>query len=233
MSQPTQYVYLLCAILFSIAVSWSAQHTEMWLTRPLCKAHVPLLRGNFRTGDLILFSSKPSVRTDVEKLVSGSQYTHVAMVFVDHASVPYLWECVRTGHRVRPVTAQMLVKNRCYWRRISRPLDGGALEWFIVQNQQQPYSFNMWRGVLRRWCTSLNLPHSTASPLYQPRFCSQLVADTYVHFGVLDFATSDNLSPRMVLPGDLSAKSKTQLPWQRGYSLSGEVELVAAHLPSE
>ena len=226
-----QYVYLLCAILFSIAVGWSAHHTEMWLTRPTCKSRVLLNRANFRTGDLILFSSKPSVRTDVEKLLCGSQYTHVAMVFVDHAQVPYLWECVRTGHRVRRVSAKMLVRDRCYWRRISRPLDSAALEWFILQNCDQPYSFNMWRGVVRRWCTSLNLPHSATSPLYQPRFCSQLVADTYAHFGALDFSTCDNLAPCMVLPGDFSAAAQTQLPWQNGYSLSGELELLLP--PSE
>lgn len=234
--QHQQYVYLLCAILFSIAVGWSAHHTELWLTRPSCKSRVPLNRASFRTGDLILFSSKPSLRTDVEKLLCGSHYTHVAMVFVDAARVPHLWECVRTGHRVRRLSARMLQKNRCYWRRISKPLDGAALEWFIMQNCDQPYSFNMWRGVMRRWCTSLNLPHSTASPhlvTQQPRFCSQLVADTYAHFGALDFSACDNLAPRMVLPGDFCAASHTTLPWQCGYSLSGELELLPPRPPFE
>jgi hypothetical protein len=165
--------------------------------------------------------------TDVEKLLCGSAYTHVGLIFVDAAAQPFVWDCTRWGHRIRPLWVA-LRGGTVMWRRLSKPVEGKALESFIVANINQPYSFNLWQGVARRWASWLHLPHlrSDASRgQVHSRFCSQLVAETLVHLGALDFSTS-NLSPHLIMPGDFAASRVGVLPWADGFSLSGEVELV-------
>ncbi len=224
-----EYIWLVCAILYMLAVGWGASHTEQWL-RPVKGCHQTRLHdAHFCTGDVLLWSSHWSLRTDVEKLLCGSQYTHVGMVFVDAAGVPFVWECLRGGHQVVPLHAVVTRRSRhqtCFWRRINRPLDGSRVEPFLRWNLDQPYSFDFWRGVVRRWCSSLHLPEAPHAELVHSRFCSQLVAETYAFLGVLDFSISVNLSPHLVLPGDFAASTTGKLPWVNGYGLSGEVELV-------
>lgn len=179
------------------------------------------------SGDLLLFSSHPTFRTDVEKLLCGSQFTHVALIFVDAGKQPFVWECLLSGHRLTAlstVMAKAANHQTIFWRRINRPLDGVQLETFIRQNLTHPYSFNLWRGVVRRWCSSLYLPDAPPSTA---RFCSQLVAETYEFLGALDFTHSSNLSPNLVLPGDFGVSRACTLPWVNRYCLGGEVELLS------
>lgn len=221
-----QYVYLLCAILYGVAISWSCSHAERWLRPPRCKPRVKLSDARFCTGDVLLWSMPPTLRTDMEKLVSGSQHTHVALVFVDASNCAFAWECVRSGHQVVRITPHFIQKHgTCFWRRISKPVNSKALEHFILHNMHQPYSFDMWRGVVRRWCSALHLPHSVdARALAKPRFCSELVADSLAAVGALDFTMCTDLSPITVLPHDFS--DACTLPWINGFGLSGEVTLL-------
>jgi hypothetical protein len=229
MHEDRQYIWLVCAILYMLAVGWGANHTEQWLRPVKGPLRRRLQDAHFCTGDVLLWSSHWSLRTDVEKLLCGSHFTHVGMVFVDAAGVPYVWECLRTGHQVVPLMHVVVRRSRkqtCFWRRINRPLEGARLEVFMRWNMTQPYSFDIWRGVVRRWCSSLHLPRAPHPDLVHSRFCSQLVAETYAFLDVLDFSNSVNLSPHLVLPGDFAAGNTAQLPWVNGYALSGEVELV-------
>jgi hypothetical protein len=221
-----QFIWLITAILYMIALGWAASHTEQWLELPRGRHKVTWQDAHVCTGDLLLFSSHPTLRTDVEKLLCGSQFTHVALIFVDAAGQPYVWECLLSGHRMSPlatVLAKAAPHQSIFWRRINRPLDGREFERFVRHNLAHPYSFNLWRGVVRRWCSSLYLPQAPAS---NARFCSQLVAETYECLGALDFTHSANLSPNLVLPGDFGAGRGFTLPWVNGYSLGGEVELL-------
>ena len=221
------FIWLTCAILYALCLGWGASHTEQWLSRPRVFSRTAVTDANFCSGDLLLWSTTGTLHTDVEKLLCGSQYTHVALVFVDAAGCPFLWDCVRAGHRTLPLIPY-LQKTRhrqtCFWRRINKPVDSVRMEEFIRLNKDQQYSFNMWQGVARRWYGFLNLPHSTRQPLIHSRFCSQLVAETYVFLGVLDFSWSD-LSPQLILPGDFAAVQSDKLPYTHGYSLGCEIEL--------
>ena len=225
-----QYVYLLCAILYGVALSWSCSHAERWLRSPQCKPQprLKLSDAHFCTGDVLLWSSPPTLRTDVEKLVCGSQHTHVALVFVDASGHAFAWECVRSGHQVVRITPHFVQKHgTCFWRRISKPVDSAALERFILQNMHQPYSFDLWRGVVRRWCSTLYLPQSVESRAFaKPRFCSELVADSLVAVGALDFTLCTDLTPVTVMPHDFSDSCTSALPWTHGFGLSGEVQLM-------
>jgi hypothetical protein len=178
------------------------------------------------SGDVLLFSSTPSFVGDVEKLMCGSPYTHVALVFVDAAGEPFVWDCTRFGHRVRPLSHAMHGNaGTVMWRRISKPVNSAAFETFIVQNMDEAYSFNLWQGVVRRWASWLHLPHTQPCRDQQSRFCSQLVAETLVYVGAMDFCAT-TLAPLLVMPGDFAMSRVDVLPWVHGYSLSGEVELV-------
>lgn len=226
-----QYIWLSCAILYMLALGWAATHTEQWLRPAKVKEKVRVQDARFCTGDVLLFSSHPSLRQDVAKLMCGSQFTHVALVFVDRAGEPFVWECLCSGHRVRrlhTVLTRASATHSCFWRRMNKPLDGRRFEQFMRLNLDQPYSFDIWRGVVRRWCSSLYLPRTPGQQLIHSRFCSQLVAETYAFLGVLDFTRSANLSPNLVLPGDFATGKSADLPWVRGYCLGGEIELVVS-----
>lgn len=219
----SHYVWLVSALLYAVLLAWAASHTERYLHQPQARMRLHFRDAHLCSGDILLWSSSPSWVTDVEKLFCGSPYTHVGMVFVDAAAQPYVWDCTRYGHRVRPLWVA-LNHSSVMWRRLSRPVDGAALERFIVANLAQAYSFNLWQAVVTRWASWLHLPHSRPQTHVQSRFCSQLVAETYAALGVLDFTTT-HLSPHLLMPGDLAASRAAVLPWVRGYSLSGEVEL--------
>lgn len=218
------YAWLITALLYAVLLAWAASHTERYLPAPTARIRMHCRDARVCSGDVLLWSSAPSWATDVEKLLCGSAYNHVGMVFVDAAGQAYVWDCTRHGHRVRSlwVTVQ---KGSVMWRRLSRPVDSAALERFILANLAQPYSFNLWQGVVTRWASWLHLPHSRPRTAVHSRFCSQLVAETYAALGILDFSTS-HVSPHLLMPGDFASCRPGVLPWARGYSLSGEVELV-------
>jgi hypothetical protein len=219
-----QYIYIICAVLYCIAVSLGASAAEMWLTPPRTALKASMCRVPVRSGDVVLWSSQYKLRTDVEKLLCGSKYTHVGLIFVDRAGTPWVWEAVVTGHRVQrlhTVLKKAQGRENVYLRKISTPLNPVALETYIRHNIQKPYSFNLWRAVIVRWCDSLHLPASSDN---SARFCSQLVADTYHHLGVLDFR-NESKETSHVLPGDFGSSRSDLLPWTRGYGLGPEIEL--------
>jgi hypothetical protein len=220
-----QYIYIICAVLYSIAVSFGASAAEQWLTPPRASLKAVMHKVPTRSGDVILWSSQYKLRTDMEKLVCGSKFTHVGMVFMDRGGVPWVWEAVVTGHRVQrlqTVLEKAAGREQVYLRKISIPLDSARLEAYIRSNIHNPYSFNMWRGVVLRWCESLHLPSMTKSG--GARFCSELVADTYQHMGVLDFR-NDLRDASYILPGDFGSSRSDLLPWVAGYGLGPEIQL--------
>lgn len=220
-----EYIILFCAVLYVLAVGVGTSCAFSWLAPPRAALRATLQSTTFCTGDILLWASLSKVRTDFEKLLSGSQYTHVSVVFVDAAGVPFVWESLVSGHRVRrldQVLAEWRFTDLCFLRKINRPLSSAACERFIRANLNTRYSFNMWRAVVNRWCASLQLPEWDSG---EARFCSQLVADTLAHLGALNF-TLAAAQPNLLLPGDFSVARSPRLPWTGGYSLGPEIQLV-------
>ena len=221
----TEYVYVMCAVLYAIAIGLGTSCVVHWLAPPRVRWRATLHSTKFCTGDILLWASLSKVRTDVEKLLSGSQYTHVSLVFVDKKGTPFVWESLVRGHRVRTladVLHEWAATDLCFLRKINKPLSGPAMERFIRANLDARYSFNMWRAVANRWCASLQLPEWDSG---EARFCSQLVADTLEHLGALDFRCS-HTCPRLLLPGDFSSQRSTALPWAHGYAHGPEIQIV-------
>jgi hypothetical protein len=228
MVSDTQYVYLVCALLYAVAVGWGATVAEEYLSPTESRRVALFPQVAFRTGDLLLWNSCFKLRTDLEKILCSSRFTHVSLVFVDRAGVPFVWETVgETGHRLcklAPLLRDSGSHMQCVLRKISVPLDSRAFEALARISIGQPYSFGFWKGVVRRWFPYLELPVSDKPSLTMPRFCSELVADTYRRFGVLDFAHRDT-SPALILPDDFAECRSTRLPWANGYSLGPEIQV--------
>lgn len=220
-----EYVYVLCAVMYAVAIGIGTSCVVHWLSPPRTRTRGTLESTTFRTGDILLWASLSKLRTDLEKLISGSQYTHVSVVFVDRANQPYVWESLVSGHRVRAlrdVLREWSHTDLCFLRKINMPLSGRQMETFIRANLQTRYSFNMWRAVVNRWCASLQLPEWDSG---EARFCSQLVADTLEHLGALDFRCS-HTCPRLLLPGDFSSQRSSALPWAPGIAYGPEIQIV-------
>lgn len=181
---------------------------------------------SFRTGDLLLWSTCFKLRTDIEKIICSSRFTHVSLVFVDAAGVPFVWETMgETGHRLcklHPLLKGCGDRIQCVLRKINKPLDSKAFEALVRAALGKPYSFGFWKGVVHRW--GIQLPIEEKPSLSSPRFCSELVAETYQRFGVLDFSHHFK-TPTLVLPGDFSVQRDSGLPWVNDYALGPEIEL--------
>jgi hypothetical protein len=179
-----------------------------------------------RTGDLLLWNSCFKLRTDIEKILCSSKFTHVSIIFVDKAGEPFVWETIgETGHRMcrlGPLLRDSGAHMQCVLRKINKPLDPRAFEALVRMALGQPYSFGFWKGVVHRW--GVQLPVSDKPSLLVPRFCSELVAETYQRFGVLDFEHHAK-TPSLVLPGDFANDRDGEMPWANGYALGPEIEL--------
>lgn len=221
----SEYVILFCAVLYVLSVGVGASCAFTWLTPPRASLKATLQSTTFCSGDILLWASLSRVRTDLEKVLTGSQYTHVSLIFVDRGGVPFVWESLVSGHRVRrldKVLKEWRFTDLCFVRKVNKPVNSAALERFIRANLSTHYSFNMWRAVVNRWCASLQLPEWDSG---EARFCSQLVADTLAHLQLLDFSLT-SLKPDLLLPGDFSVARSRRLPWTLGYSYGPEIQLV-------
>lgn len=233
MSQEQQYVYLIYALLYTIAVGLGMSAAESWLTTQRARRSVYYMDATFRCGDVILFSNNDMhIFTDIKKVAIGSRYTHIAFVYVSAEGVAYAWETDGShGHWITPLLP-LLQKHlkkgsSCMWRKLSKPVSIPRVEQFIASNKGQPYSYDIWRALINRWFAALQMPMpvSTYSKLQAPRFCSQLVADTYEYLGVLNFETAVN-GPAVLLPGDFAMERSHLLPWCNQFSLGAEIELL-------
>lgn len=227
-----QYVYLIYALLYTIAVGLGMSAAEQWLTPPRVRRRVHFVDATFRSGDIVLFvNNDMHLFTDIKKVAMGSRFTHIALVYVNSQGEAYAWETDTHGHKVTPLLPMLHKKlqqgQTCVWRKLSKPVSSSRLEQFLRANQGQPYSYNLWRALMNRWFAALQMPMpvSTYSSLRAPRFCSQLVAETYEYLGVLDFSTAIN-GPVVLLPADFGMERAHQLPWTHQFALGAEIELL-------
>lgn len=229
-----KYVVLACALLYVTSVRWGILCVEKCLIAPSIRRRASLHDTVFRSGDLLLWSNSSAAwYSDVAKLLCGSPYSHVSMVFVDAAGVPFVWESSNdTGHHVIRLSTK-LRKNpdaHCVLRKLNTPLDPARLEQFIRANTGNAYSFRVWTGVVNLWLARLQLPAvalgKRPGTLKSRRFCSQLVADTYEAMGVIHLRTSEKMHSSLIMPSDFAnPQDRVSLSWVAPYALGPEIIL--------
>ena len=239
------YIYLLCAFFYIITVGAAVASVGNFLMEPMLRRQSRFGETTFRSGDLILWSKCLKWYTDIEKIVCGSRYTHVTLVLVSPRGVAYGWETnVETGHQLKPLVRLVAEKSDCVCvlRKLNRPVDESLLCDFVRDNIGNKYSYDVWDGVVNQLLSFIHKrkPESVAAgvthrlrpssaslvPL-KKRFCSQLVADTYMHLGVIDLFKSVKSKSKLVLPGDFSvANDHGALHWVKPYALGPEIKII-------
>jgi len=233
-SQERCKVFLVICIVFALAITWSADST--WkLLRPVEKRQKQYFdRLQLKTGDILLWSYGLHMRTDIEKLFCGSQYTHVSIVFMDRDGVPYAWETSgKTGNRLVRLEAELAdPRYRCVVRPINRAIGSKLFETFVRMAYGGSYSFGFWKGVLFKWAPYLTVPVTAKKHMQAPRFCSELAAYTYERLGVMNFGLSERSHSQM-LPGDFSEAGERcrPLPVSHGFTFGSEVRIKYRLLP--
>ena len=227
-------VILVACLMGLVVLTWSAENTLAML-RPVKRverAYFDNLR--LKTGDLLLWSYKLHLRTDIEKLLCGSQYTHVSIVFMDRCGIPYAWETVgKTGNRLVRLEAELTdPRYQCVVRAINKEVDPRLFEAFVRTAYGGKYSFGFWQGLLYKWTPYLTPPVKNKEQMLAPRFCSELVSYTYERLGVMNF-TSVGQFHALMMPGDFSETGETcrPLPTTNGYSFATETCLKYRFLP--
>lgn len=164
----------------------------------------------FQTGDILLFEGKSPLDYMIQE-VEGSLYNHVGMI-IRQGDTLYFWDAPgggnqfpdpyrsnqpHTGCRVAPLEAlleyYMSEEVALFYRQLQTPLSAdqiAALNIFINQADGLPFPFqtpslpdeaNLGLGLMGSFLLG-NLFKATIAGSY---FCAQLVADTYMHMGLL------------------------------------------------
>ncbi len=228
--EPKYGVYVFILLLTSMVIVWGIDSGVKLLT-PLSNGVVRKMEQvNWKTGDLLLWSYSLSVRTDIEKLLCGSQYTHSSIVFVDRSGVPWVWDTVaKTGNRVHRLSEALKTpKYRCFYRPLNVGLNPVRFERLIKLSLDGAYSYRFWKGVLYKWAPYLTLPVAKSDAFTASRFCSELTAFTYEKMGVMDFAHCPSLRRHgHMMPGDFSEVSEQDhpLPFVNNYSFGLEIQI--------
>lgn len=236
------FVFLLCVLFYFLAISYGVVTVQQYLIQPELRRKASFKDTIFRTGDLILWSSDFKWYTDLEKIACGSRFTHVGIVFVDKAERVFLWESdAKPGHAITPLL-DLLKKfetTNCtsVLRKLNHPLDSKKFEQYILNNLGNGYSFKLWDAVVNRWLHRMRLPcllvpetNTELSCLVKKRFCSELVADTYHHMGVINLSLGEKSNAALILPGDFSIDGQSGicgelLYWVPPYALGPEIKL--------
>jgi hypothetical protein len=150
---------------------------------------------DLKTGDLLLWSHKGKAFMDFGIVMTGCEFTHVGILFVDAKGKPFVWE-IRGFQkpRLNPLLKRLGEPTSCIVRHLhsSVPVDLWKFEQCIHQFKNFTYSVEFWRSIVATW----NMPMPTLKPNRGSVFCSELVALTYAALGVLfldDYPAADTL----------------------------------------
>lgn len=174
------------------------------------------LQKRFDTGDLLFFSAK-NYTSKVVRWATRSPWSHVGIVVREPGNKEdnlFIWECdigpQKMGTRYIKLS-QKLQTHVGYkvgaWKRLQNgEIDYTKIRKYIDSNQN--------KGIQMR-------PYSYLFSRYGPQFlanlfssknkwyCSELVARTYQHLGIL----SEEIDPKSISPNDLYSGSSKKLPF--------------------
>ena len=229
---PNMRVATICAML-SLAILVLG-HKLMHLLPPHSSARWSCEHAlnHLKAGDLLLHSNS-CPKDDFVRFLYNCTCSHVSMVVEDAHGSKYVWESVRRGAQLTPLRQLLL---RSFPRRpgegllcrvLNRPLRGrqvAQLCQFAKNRLGQPYGHTYWKALYNRWFPYMPLPIRSDWMPHTQRYCTDLVAETLEHLGVVDYTYSD-LTHAATLPCDFTA-SKERLPLSPGYAYSEEVMLL-------
>ena len=183
----------------------------------------------WKTGDILLWSNKTmKLRTDIEKILLDTKYTHVGIVIVDDAGDVWTWETYGKHGNTLNCLEELLKRNtdQCIVRQINKCLDRQRVMELVNKSLTVPYSFGFWKAVINQWTP--HMPVAYRAPVTnkpQRRFCSELVAETLVHANALDF-TDSSLTPGLLLPSHFSQRRSDDLPWIKPHKFGKEITVL-------
>ncbi len=243
MPPPRPWVYSWLAVCATVAalVLWTARRWTH-VQRPLGARHVPWQEFPFKAGDMLLPPSNIFTQ-----LAVGCVWGHVAMVYRDPSNgMLYAWEtCIpwqgvlwtfttSMNQRAARLTPLHRYLHRCpkpvCVRALSREVDTQRFAQFVATKWNQPFGFDfLTNGANRVFADVVGVPGIKRTK-GSARYCAELIAETMVHLGVLDFDACINphLRTDHVIPRDFSAEHE-HLPWATGWSLGPEILVWAKH----
>ena len=185
-----------------------------------------------RAGDLLLHSNS-TPKDDFMRFLYSCTCSHVSMVVEDAHGTKFVWESVRRGAQLTPLRQLLLRRfprrpgEGLLCRRLNRRFGSTAvcrLTHFVKRRLGQPYGHLYWKALYNRWCPHLPLPIRADRAPHHQRYCTDLVAETLEHLGVLDYSRS-GLTHAATLPHDVTA-ARQRLPLTPGYAYSEEIMLL-------
>jgi hypothetical protein len=192
----------------------------------------------FKAGDVLLTTGNSVSRFMVQTL-----WGHVALVYRDpRTNMLYVWE---NGFPVQgtwwtftnslkskstKLTPLLRYLYRCNHtlcvRPISKEVDAVRFAEYVQKKWNQPFDYNYFAsGANRIFMDLVNVPVLRRTKTSH-RFCAELIAETLVHLGVLDFHASldPSVKPDTVIPRDFTQINE-HLPWVAGWSLGPQTLL--------
>ena len=152
---------------------------------------------DWKSGDLLLCSGSGAhgkIGEIVTKVTSGSQWTHVGLVFVHPVTKHiYLWDIDNTAARLIPLFAFLKrYKGKVAVRRLVKSSftdmvvinDEKYME-FIQSHWNVPYTHDFWIHGYNRKFPILAVPFSSNLTEEKKHFCCTLTAKTLVFLGVI------------------------------------------------
>lgn len=190
---------------------------------------------HFESGDILLFSGSGhagGLMSKLSRLLGHTPYTHVGMVFkAPNTSVDYVWE-MRIGAQGTELRPLNLVWDTYPGEISIRPIfrcgrrggvDSERLRAIIRSMFGLRYKYDFYLSTYNRWFSPLEFPYHRGKGR-QTRFCSDLVAETYVRLGIL--RNDPWRKSYEIVPSDFSEVGVHELPLARGWSFGPEIQLL-------
>jgi len=188
-----RYTFLIVSLIVLIWLTYWALQRAL-LTGPVVRRQRARLT-DLKTGDLLLWSCKGKAFMDFGKIMTGCEFTHVGILFVDAAGKPFVWEIRGFKQpRLNPLLKRLGDSTSCIVRHLhsTHPVDLLKFEQCIHHFRNFNYSIEFWRSIIATW----NLPMPKLTPNRGSVFCSELVALTYAALGIIflnDYPAADTL----------------------------------------
>ena len=178
-----RHTFLVLSIALIVSVTYWALQRAL-LTAPVVRRQRARL-ADLKTGDLLLWSHNGAAFCDFGKIMTGCEFTHVGILFIDAAGKPFVWEIrgLFQKPRLNPLLKRLGEATTCIVRHLhsATPVDARNFETCMRTFKALTYSVDFWRSVGATW----NLPIPPPAPNRGQVFCSELVALTYAAIGVL------------------------------------------------
>lgn len=224
----TELRWLQHACFATLLLFWLS-HKALNLFPPCRPRRTLLARCALSSGDILLFSYS-QLQDDVARFMYNSPFTHVGLVYRNLDGGIFVWESVRQGARLVPLATLLARRYRpgeglVFRKMQGPPVDHARFTRFIRARLGQPYSHDYWKALYNRWFPHMPLPiQQRLAHSGTPRFCTDIVAETLEHLGVLDYSQSYG-TYASTLPLDFS-QAKEWLPYAPHYTYGEEVLLV-------